>query len=565
MIHKVVGPCFLLTVLMFLFCAQPENPYLNPNNATIQVSTSLKTLTDTLKTSTQYKCSVDVFLPNLVDSFFVTNFDSTILKAAANALTPITFSFTPPDTGAYKIRVIIVKINGSKDSLVKNGYVVALPFLGPKITPVLPLVHLFLGDSVIVKFNLVDADSDLSGFTTRFSEDQDTALSHAQDYSYSITSHVAHDTISRTLKGDILFQGIKSPLICFAQAIDRKNNLSTVAACTVFVADTTHPTITKLRPVVDSTFILPDTIIALVHDNWGIDSVKLGEAQMTLSHDSAVYIVPALAPGTTTFDTIAAWDKAGNRTTLTFTRIYSGAKVYPPIVKNLGMTVFTANRFDTLYLDTCANPTNPATLDTATYQKSLLWQVFDSAGTSLSIPVSKKIVVAVPADPLWNGSIKLTFVAIAPTGPSMPTTALFTVRDLPGTPVITVGNQLKLVGNLFDTLLLDTCAKDSIDLPTVLNWTIKNGKYFKADSIRACPPCTHLPCLLCINPPFNRRIAIVADTAKIKPATWTGSDTLYFTVKNSRGLSKTKALVFTQWSFIIRPPIITTLQAKRKL
>ena len=538
----------------------------SPDSARIQGAGSLNSLKDTLKNSTAYKCSVNVYLPNFIDSFFVRSGDSTILTGAVNGTSPIVFSFTPADTGAYQVRFVIVKTNGGKDSLVKTGYVAALPSLAPRIVPVVESIHLILGDSAVVTFILTDPDSNLAGYTTQLNLDQDTALSHAINHTYSILSRVGHDTITRKLKETILFQGIKDPLICYAQAIDRQSNYSNVAACTVYVADTIPPSIARLRPAAgkDSIFILPDTIIARIKDNWGVDSVKLNGNKMALSRDSAVSIVPSLALGES-FDTITAWDSAGNKTSLVFPRIYSGPKVYPPEVKNLSRAVFTGHRFDTLLLDTCALPTDPSFKDTVNYQKSLIWQIVDSAGTSLSIPGSRKFVVPAPSDTLWNGTVKLTFVAIASTGPSAPAAALFTVRDRPGTPVITLGNQSKQLGNSFDTLFLDTCVKDANDSLNTLNWTFKNGNYFKVDSIIECPPCIRLPCLKCIKPTFRRRIAINPDTTKIKPATWKGNDTLYFTVKDPEGLSKTKPIVFTKWSFIIKPPpIIGPILPKKK-
>jgi hypothetical protein len=567
--------CFLMFAAVFLSCTHPLDPYSNPDNAIIQPDSSLTTLKDTLKISTAYTCSVNVFLPNLVDSFFVRIGDSTIQKGAVNGTSPIIFSFVPVDTGAYQVRFVIAKSNGSKDSLVKNGLVVPLPSLAPHIVPVSGSIHLFLGDSAVVKFILTDPDSDLVGYTTRLSLDQDTSKSHALDFSYSLTSHIKLDTIFRTLKGAFLLPGLSAPLICYAQAIDRKSNYSNVASCSVFVADTTPPTIAKLRPITDSIFILPDTIIAQVDDNWGVDSVKLNGAKMSLSHDTAGYIVPALAPGTTSFDTIAAWDKAGNITTIVFPRIYSGPKVYPPEVKNLSRTVFTGHRFDTLFLDTCVKITDPAattTADTQAYITSLSWLITDTAGAIVNYGanynvLARKFVVPAPTDTLWDGTITLTFKAIAASGPSSaPKTVNFIVKDRPGTPVITTGNQSKLLGNSFDTLFLDTCAKDPNDSSATLNWTIKSGKFFKADSLLQCPPCVNPPCLICLKPTFRRRVAIVPvpDTTIINPATWTGSDTLYFTVKDPGGLSKTKPIVFTKWKFIIRQPIINPVLPKKK-
>lgn len=531
----------------------------SPNDARILQVNSLSALTDTLKISTEYKCSVNVYLPNFIDSFFVWVNNAAIQKGAVKGTNPIAFSFTPVDTGAYQLRFVIIKTNGSKDSLVKTGLVVAPPSRAPHIAPVHSSIHMFLGvlsDSVVIAFVLTDPDSNLAGYTTQLTLDQDTTLSRAINHTYPILPRVGRDTISRKLKGPVLFQGIKFPLICYAQAIDRQSNYGNIAACTVFVADTIHPSIAKLRPITDSIFILPDTIIARVQDNWGVDSVKLNGSKMALSHDTARYIAPSLALGVT-HDTITAWDSAGNATSIAFPRMYSGPKVYPPEVKNLGRTVYTGHRFDTLLLDTCAIPTDPSVKDTAVYQKSLIWQIVDSSGTSLSIPGSRKFVVPAPADSLWDGTIKLTFVAIASTGPSAPTTALFTVRDRPGAPVITLGNQSKQAGFSFDTLFLDTCVKDPNDSSNALRWTFQKGKYFKVDSIIECPPCIHPPCLIC-KQAFRRRVAINPDTTKITPSTWTGSDTLYFTVKDPGGLSKTKPIVFTKWRFIIKPPPVIT-------
>jgi MFS-type transporter involved in bile tolerance (Atg22 family) len=61
----------LISIPVILFCTSPQNPYSNPDNAKIQADSSLAALKDTLKISTEYKCTVNVFLPNLVDSFFV--------------------------------------------------------------------------------------------------------------------------------------------------------------------------------------------------------------------------------------------------------------------------------------------------------------------------------------------------------------------------------------------------------------------------------------------------------------------------------------------------------------
>jgi hypothetical protein len=559
MMQKNIVSCLLSVIPALLLCVQPRNPYSNPDNALIQADKSLTALTDTLKTATQYACSVNVYLPNLVDSFFVKSGDSLIQKGPVNGLSPIVFPFTPGDTGAYLVRVVIVKANGGKDSLIKTGWAIASVSLAPLIVPSASSIRLFFGDSAIVNFVLADPDSNLAEYTTQLGLDQDTSKSHAQTYKFSIIDHYKKFSIVRVLKGAQLIPGLSAPLICYAQAIDRQNNLSNLAACTLFVADTMHPSITKISPVRDSIFNLPDTIMALVGDAWGVDSVKLNGAKMALSGDTASYTMPAVLQGES-FDTIIAWNKAGKTATLVFARIYSGPKVYPPVVKTLSRLIFTGSRFDTLYLDTCAFVTDPSVtsaIDTATYLKSLIWQIVDSSGTSLSIPAAKKFVIPVSSDTTWTGSVKLTFTAIAATGPSSPVPAVFTVKNRRGTPVFTMGNQSKLLGGSFDTLFLDTCASDSVDSSSTLMWSIKNGKFFKADSIKSCPLCIHPPCL-CLNPTFRRRIAIIPDTSKINPATWIGSDTLRFSVRSPEGITVSRPVVFTKWSFIIKPPIIIT-------
>jgi len=670
-------PVSLLTILVTLLsCASaPENPFLNPDNATINEETSLSNMRDSLSIGVSYSCSVDVVLPALVDSFIVhlrgNGRDSVLFKDTVNGRARIIFTFMPEDTGAYAMQVVIVKSIGTEDSLPSpksffvylplspkiislrpsfdtvvafppNGYqcsvVVANPELSdsfsvvrtynnkdsmivhgkhiqtdspdtghfdfslyfastgaydlrvflytgtivrdslikkiigiavPQVTSVRAVYQAYLGDSITVKFHVVAKDSNLLGYTTSLSLDADSSKSHPVDFYYSLASRVGDDTISRTLKTPLLLGGLTRPLVCYAQAVDRQYSYSATAACTVYVADTTRPKITILPPhigPIDSIIKLPDSIIVRAVDTWGVDSVTLNGGKMTIVNDTTAKGIFSTLVSGITVDTIVAWDKARNTDTAFITLNYAGPPTYPPTIKNIDKSVREGRAFDTLFLDTFVTITDPAVTDPVSYKVALSWIITDSAG--ISVPynsTTRKLFVPVKADSEWVDTFNLNFKVIASNGLSDSRVGTFMVNEIPDPPAITLATvQSKLAGVPFDTLFLDTCAKDPDNASNTLNWKFINGKYFMVDSIMSSRLIiTHSPKMI-LPQFFTRRIAIVPDTTKIKPATWTGSDTLQFFVTDPTGLSQKKQIVFRKSIFIIIPPIVEPLLGKRR-
>ena len=112
----------LMMAAVFFSCMNDrQNPYQNPDNAKIEENTSCTNMTGILKAGTAYSCSVSIYLPALVDSMVVhvrhSGVDSIIYRTAINDSPLVVFSFFSKDTGYYEMQVIVVKTNGTKDSL----------------------------------------------------------------------------------------------------------------------------------------------------------------------------------------------------------------------------------------------------------------------------------------------------------------------------------------------------------------------------------------------------------------------------------------------------------------
>jgi len=127
-------------------------------------------------------------------------------------------------------------------------------------------------------------------------------------------------------------------------------------------------------------------------------------------------IVPSLARGKVS--TRSAWTRRGNETSLVFPVYYPGRRCI------LRKSRTSAARFlpatgSIRYFLTRAQYDDPAIQSTAAYQNP------SSGKSSTARYVAghtgiQEIRRAAPADTLWDGTVKLTFVAIASTGPSAP-------------------------------------------------------------------------------------------------------------------------------------------------
>jgi len=504
-----------------------------------------------------YQCTVLIAHPSLSDSFAVrcvkSNKESllahgTLIPAIASDTGIIVFPLEISAPGTYGIRVFVFKSNVVKDSLIKTIFGYSIPI----VTPLQGAYHAVFGDSLLVRFLVTTVDSNLYGYSTFLSLDADTTKSHRVDVMYSITSRLGSDTITRVLRRPMLREGLSAPLVCYAQAVTRNYAFSTVASCSVYVADTTHPKLTLLAPVnpVDSIVKLPDSIIVKAIDAWAVDSVTINGVKMLLKNDSLGQYLSVFStlPQGVTFDTIIAWDKARNSDTVVMTLKYGGPPTYPPKIKNLNRIVREGRVFDTLFLDTCITVTDPSA-DSA-YRKGLTWTITDSVGnTVLYSTTARKLFVPVKADSEWVDTFNLNFKVIAPGGLSDSRVGTFMVYEVPDPPKITLDSlHLKYVGTPFDTLFLDTCASDPDNASSTLIWAFKNGKFFHVDSIMSAFITIPHSSQIIIRPRFfTRKIVIAPDTTKINPATWTGNDTLTFTVTDPTALSRSKRMIFSKW------------------
>jgi hypothetical protein len=509
-----------------------------------------------------YRCSVFVAHPTLADSFAVIdNFGGRDSLIAAGkqigAFQPdtglIIFPVSVTGPGKHLVRVYVLIARAVKDSLVKS-------IIGrsvPQVTPVASSYAAQLGDSVVVKFHVVSRDSNLLGYSTFLNFDLDSASSGRIDVMYPLISRVGDDTISRKFKGKVLLKGLTGPLLCHAQAVDRSYAFSVVASCSIFVHDTIRPRLRLLPPhtaAKDSIKMLPDSVMVCAVDAWGVDSVTMNGAKMVFVNDSVAKMVVASLPQGVTAETIIAWDKAGNTDTVVLKLAYGGPPTYPPKIRPLDKSVREGRAFDTLFLDTCVIVTDPSISDIQAYKAALVWSITDSAGNQVPSynGTTRRLVVPVKPDSEWVDTFSLNFKVVAPNGLDV-RVGVFMVNDVPDPPIMNVQSvQAKLAGNAFDTLFLDTCAKDPDNAASSLMWSFKNGRIFRVDSIftgiKKLPKSSAINPVNPVNPIFSyftRKIAIVPiDTTKGGGAAWTGLDTLQFTVRDAGGLSQKKPVIF---------------------
>jgi hypothetical protein len=439
----------------------------------------------------------------------------------------------------------------------------------PKVTPVAATYRAYLGDSVTVRFHVTARDSNLLACITRISLDPDTILSQRVIKDYGL-SRVCDDTVSRTFKGRLLRERLKSPLICYAQACDRGDVYSEEVSCTVFVYDTVRPKLTLLAPhasLHDSIVKLPDSIVVRAFDLSAVDSVKANGSKMALFSDTvlvfAKQIIATLSPGINK-DTIIAWDRVGNTDTLVLDLAYAGPQTHPPKIKPLDCSIREGGRFDTLFLDTCVQVTDPAFADSPSYRSSLSWIITDSAGNlvpSYNV-TTRKLVIPVKNDSEWVDTFNFNIKVVDKNGLSDSRVATFRIDEVPDPPAITMKNMAKPAGTPFDTLWLDTCVRDPDNAASALQWSWTKGKVFKIDSLFSSRFDRLGKAPGSINPisfkVFSRHVAVVPiDTVKAGGNSWTGVDTLQFSVRDPSGLSQKRLILFEKYGKIGRTVIDT--------
>jgi len=563
---KLRATLWIAVGFLFIFhCAAPKNPFTNPADAKIITDSSLKSVQDSVKASTTLPCTVSVFLSNLVDSFFVTfgapGADSTI---ASGKVTQdiITFQLAPKNIGKFNLTVVIIKSDSSRDSIVKSLTVFVR---APVVTCDSLAYHAALSaDSFSFIFTVSDPDSNVRFAYTMI----DTSLGPTQTTSFSSLKPF-HETVSRVIKGTAFKSALFAPLVCRAYALDADSLFSNVVSCTLHVFDTTKPSVTLLEPDTTQVItILPNKIRAIISDLAGIASATFNGSAMTFSHDTAVYNASTIDSGAS-IDSIVAFDKADNKTVFRFGLTYSGKKLFPPKIKDLSRATVEGNAFGPLFLDTCVIIADTSIKDTVAYKKdSLSWIITDSSGGQIAIPASHIIAIPFPSDTEWAGVFRLTFKAFVKNTPALfdVKQPSFFVAEVYDPPRITVGSFLCSTKPHSDTMYLDTgTAVSAVDDQLAdLNWTFKNGKHFKVDSLYsalrlglpkaanalAAGPIGIGPIL---GSYFNRHIVIAPKT--VADSGYYGLDTLLFSVQSSKG-SDTKQIVFshaTNCLFVIIP------------
>jgi hypothetical protein len=541
---------------LFLICAPAQSPYTNPADAKILIDNSLRSLdarSDSVKVFTAVQCTVELYLPKLIDSFYVHlsgNGGDSVIASGAVTGTPFTFPLSVSVPGVYGLTIVVVKKDKSADTLVKTITVYAM---SPVVTPDAPAHTVVLpADSFSFKFTVTDPDSNVWKAYTWL----DSASGASQEISFAPKTHSI--VITRTVKGSALLAALHAPVVCYAVAIDfPDSNVSKVAACTLHVKDTLAPQIVLLPPTdTVNSASSPVTIKALVTDYVGVDSVSFNGTPMVFSNDTALFFA-ALDSGKH-IDTIVAFDKAGNKGKLVFTLAVQGKVHIPPQIKDLSRATSEGLPFDSIWLDTFVIIADTSIHDTVTYKKdSLSWVITDSAGVSIIAPPGHRIKIPFPSDSAIWGMYKLTFKLydknITKLYDTKQPTFFITQANFP--PVITLYPYQCFRNILADTINLNalTSVHDPNDPASSLTWTFTKGKHFKVDTLMSrgligrLSKSASIPVVNPIINPFpvyfNHHIVI--DTISKADLTFYGTDTLTFTVRDPGGISNTKQIYFT--------------------
>lgn len=546
----------LLAGVLLLSCSNSPSPFTNPANAGFVPAQSLRSLdvkNDSVKIKATVPCTVQVYLPNLIDSFFVhasLNGADSILASGVVTGNSFSFLFSENVPGVYKLNVVIVKSDATKDTLQKT---VTVYSTAPVVTADSAAIHIFLpADSFVIHFTVTALDSNVWKALTWF----DTATGAAQQTSFPPKTRVA--TITQTVYGPALIAALKTPIVCYAVAIDfPDSNVSKSAVCTLYVKDTVSPIVRLIAPTDTVNAVnSPVTIKAIVTDFTGIDSVRYDTSPMVTSGDTAMFVASILDSGKQT-DSIVAIDNAGNRTRFAFSLHIQGKQSVPPQIKDLSRATPQGMAFAPLFLDTCVIIADTSIKDTTGFKKdSLTWVITDSAGTSEQILAGHMFTIPFPADTMWQGTFKLTFRVFVTSTPSLYDTKQpsFFVTPFNYPPVITFAADQCFKVFRTDTIYLDaaTTVHDPNDAATSLNWRFSKGHHFKVDSLysnlllKETAGSGTLGGVIInpILPRFNRHIVI--DTLAAADTAFYGTDSLTFTVTDPGGLIAAKTIYFTR-------------------
>jgi hypothetical protein len=552
----------LVSLCSLLLCAVPPSPMDDPNNARIDADNSLTSFPAETEIGKAVQCTVAIKYPRFVDSMYVyqsLNGTETLIDKEQAGTDLVIFTFVPGQGGTCELIIYVTKTNDTRDTLRKSIYVFS-PV--PSVVADSASYHGLIRDSVTLQFTLRDHNADLKCLLLW----QDSVTQN------SIIRTVNHDSIAQ-VAWKVAYPS-QSKVVWFAQAVDSIIHTSEIVSCTVSVSDTVNPLIgiPHVKTALNDTLVhaLPCTVTVLVHDDSPLDSVKFVNTPKSIdcrmarigTSDTFTTIVSSLDSGKAKYS-ISAWDIAGNESNRSMALSYYGAVPYPPILgaKLAGQTIKENQQFKPIYLDSCVSVDSLR----ASYPKTqITWNITEqdpAKGPRVVYDTTQRIctLTIAPADSEWSGSEAVGFRAIAPgTNGFAERILTFAVDSINDTPRITLGTQRVFAPAVFDTLKIDTCAHDPDNTPASMKWTIKRGKYFVPDSIwlkRTCLPGD----LRCISLSyFSGRIAIAPDTSLHLPSTWTGTDTLQFTVEDPAGARNTKKITFTKSDklIIIQPPLL---------
>lgn len=543
-----------VVVSFFCICTLPMDPAKNPANAKIEKE-NVSTLPSVVPMGSVYKCTLLVTLPQLIDSFTVTESSSNVKKVLISGDSvgdTIIFTLELLQPDSYQISIILYK-SQYQDTLKKQITVFSTVPLSSFPSSSFTM---HVGEKFSIPFTLKDPDSNLMRYTI--------------NRNGVVTDSVDVKVADRAgLNGSIVpDSGVKLLKMNYykVEAVDVHLQYSSAALCTLMVADTVAPKILSLTTMSNSKLLvpaLPCTLGVVITDDWCIDSVKVSGAHTNLPEKDTIRIVKTFLDTGLTSDSVEAWDRGKNRSVLKYKLEYHGVVQHPPKLKPIVVVpILEWGKFDTLYLDSYVEITDTA----AHYSKdSLAWTItVETPDSILKIvfdPVKRTLYVNAPnVEIVKDRYIALNIKVTDPKGLSdILNRVSFWVMEKNDAPEITLKNQLKSFGTAFDTLTLENIGKDSDPADRIV-WKIETGNYFKPDSIYSSlfRDITLKAATSIIKPMrfFTGKVAIIPDTTKFKPAKVPLTmqeivDSLKFTASDGK-LSESKYVKFTWTRSLIK-------------
>lgn len=461
----------LLFTLLLLTCAPLQDPTTIPTNATFRTR-SLASLKDTIPAFTPQKCTVSIVLPHLLDSVKIKllweQTEQVLFKQSKPVDSVIIFNLELQKKGPYYLQGYAYQMGGTVDTLPERKIFVNK--FSPSIVAQPSRVSVHIGGTGKAIFTITDIDKDLK----RVFFDIDSFGS-----TFSATPfQMLNDTVFKVSIPHIIAK--YDTVVIFTQAEDSTGLLSTFGLCTLAVYDTTKPTVKfgRLSPSKGDTILtLPCTLSVYVKDKAPIDTIDFFTSPFVIRNDTAYFAISQADSGLNSHQLLVI-DRGKNKSALTITYYYKGAKVYPPVItsKLIGQQILENQSFKKIKLDTCIS------IDTnlVSYRlNNIKWTVVEEdpiGKISAKIDSSlREISFSVP-DSEWNGSEAFTVIASAPgnlTSAKPITMSVLPVNDIPKIKKL---SHCKMPYLAFDTIAVDTCANDPDNKIGTLIWSADTSK-----------------------------------------------------------------------------------------